>query len=329
MVRASERLRVRSLTYIYPGARRAALRDVSFEVLPGRTLAVVGPSGAGKSTLLRAISGLEPISEGEVRLGARDLRPLAPQDRRIALVFQRDALFDHMSVRANLRFALRADAPAGRIETLATLFDVRHHLDRMPAVLSGGERGRVSIVRALLSDPDVLLLDEPFAHLDPELRARVRNELVGVREHFAGPIVYVTHDHAEAMATADELLILVDGAVEDSGDPQRVYDAPRTVRVASFLGDRPMNLLGGVRGAAIAGIRPEHVRIDGGGELAGVVLRRERTGADAYVYARTPAGTVVARVAPELNVRTGDEVRLSFDEQHLRLFDAVSGATLA
>ena len=329
MARASECLRVRSLTFSYRRAPRAALRDVSFDVLPGRTLAVVGPSGAGKSTLLRAVSGLETISGGEIALGARDVRTLPPQERRIALVFQNDALFDHMCVRENLRFALRRNAPAARIETLADLFDIRQHLDRRPHALSGGERQRVSIVRALLSDPDVLLLDEPLAHLDPELRARVRNELVGVREHFGGPIVYVTHDHAEAMAVADELLVLIDGAVEDRGDPQRVYDAPRSIRVASFFGDRPMNLLAGLRGATVAGIRPEHVRIDDGGELAGTILRKERTGADAYLYALTAAGTVVARISPELNVRPGDEVRLSFDEPHVRLFDSASGATIA
>ncbi|HEV7180224.1 MAG TPA: ABC transporter ATP-binding protein [Candidatus Baltobacteraceae bacterium] len=319
-------LRVDHLHVSYPRARRNALRDVSFSVQPGRTLAVVGPSGAGKSTLLRTIAGLIHAQQGTIAVGDRDVAALPPQARAIALVFQTDALFTRMSVRSNLRFALREGRTGEeRVTALADALDIAEHLERMPSSLSGGERQRVAIARALLSDPCVLLLDEPLAHLDPELRTRVRNELIGVRERFNGPIVYVTHDHAEALSIADELLVLIDGAVEDAGDPQRVYDAPRTARVAAFLGERAMNVLDAAPGDVVMGIRPEHVRVDPEGTLRGFVERREPTGADSYLYVRTELGVVCVRVAPSFECRIRDEVALAFDERYVRRFDRASG----
>ena len=160
-------------------------------------------------------------------------------------------------------------------------------LDRRPRELSGGERQRASMARALLSDPLALLMDEPLAHLDPALRRTVRDEVVGLRERFPGPIVYVTHDHAEAMSVGDQLAVLIDGRIEDAGDPAGVYDSPRTIGVARFLGDRPMNVLDG---DPLLGIRPEHVRVVADAELRGHVTRREPTGADAYVVVETPRG---------------------------------------
>lgn len=328
MERASESLRVTDITHRYHSAGRAALSGVSFFVPPGRTLAIIGPSGAGKSTLLRTIAGLNEPSSGEIVLGSRDVRTLPVQERRIALVFQTDALFAHMNVRANLRFALRSRSRAADVESLAVHFELEKHLDRMPGTLSGGERQRVAIVRALLSEPAALLLDEPLAHLDPELRARVRNELISVRDWFDGPIVYVTHDHAEALAIADELLVLIDGAVEDSGDAQRVYDAPRTLRSASFLGERPMNLIVGLDDNVVTGVRPEHVRVDPGGAIAGCVTRRELTGPDAYLHVRTALGNVVARVGAADEHRAGAPVRLAFDERDVRRFDPASGVAI-
>ncbi len=320
-------LEVRDLVVHYSGSKTRAVNDVAFSVERRRTLAIVGPSGAGKTTLLRAIAGLTRVESGSVSLGERDLNGIVAQDRRIAMVFQSDALFPHLSVRQNLTFALRDRSRTSTVEELARSLEIAHHLDRKPGVLSGGERQRVSIARAVLSEPAVLLLDEPLAHLDPELRARVRNELLGVRERFEGPIVYVTHDHAEALAIADELLVLMNGAVEDAGDPQRVYDAPATVRSAAFLGERPMNIL--ERDAdTVLGIRPEHIRIADSGALEGVVFRRELTGADAYLYVRTSAGTVVSRVSASTNVSMGDRVSLAFDEKHVRKFDRASGKTL-
>lgn len=322
-------LRARDLVVSYGSDGKRALDGVSIDVPAGRTLAVVGPSGAGKSTLLRAIAGLQPLRSGEVTLDGKSLAGEPPQARRIALVFQDDALFANMTVRGNLRFALRSPsrgAEAAIAET-ATALHVAPLLDRRPRELSGGERQRASMARALLSDPVALLMDEPLAHLDPSLRRSVRDEVLGVRERFPGPIVYVTHDHAEAMGVGDELAVLMNGRIEDRGEPQRLYDAPRTIGVARFLGDPPMNLLND--GAQIIGIRPEHVRVVAGGELRGRIARRGSTGADAFLRVETARGEITVRVPAATAAQPRDEIELALPPECVRRFDAASGVAIA
>ncbi len=321
-------LSTHELTVRYPRAAGRALDEVTLEVRAGEILAIVGPSGAGKTTLLRAVAGLLAPASGDVRLDGRSVAKLAPQARRIAIVFQDDALFTNMTVRRNLEFALRersATARARVAETAAALH-VGDRLERRPRQLSGGERQRAAIARALLSDPLALLLDEPLAHLDPSLRRSVRDEVLGVRQRFGGPILYVTHDHAEAMSVGDELAVLVDGRIEDAGAPQRVYESPRTLGVARFLGDRPMNVL---QGEPLLAIRPEHVRLGGRDDLRGRIVRRESTGADAYVAVETARGTVLVRLRSGEPAALGDEVALELPAQHVRRFDAASGRAVA
>ncbi|HET9030627.1 MAG TPA: ABC transporter ATP-binding protein [Candidatus Aquilonibacter sp.] len=303
-------LDVRDLVVSHPRMTLPAIDRVSAHVAPGRTLAVVGPSGAGKSTLLRAICGLLPISSGDVIIGGRSVVREAPQQRRAAMVFAHDALVRTMTIRQNLRMVARAVLHAARIEEVAAALDIGRHLDSYPTSLSTGERQRASIARALLSDPDVLLLDEPLAPLDPDLRIRVRDEIVHVRERFAGPIIFVTHDHADAMAVADDLLVLIDGRMHDGGDPQRVYDRPKTVGVARLFGSRPMNLIPGRAfgwNDGIAGFRPERARLAlDGGVFRGAVERVERTGADLYVHLTTEYGRVAVRIATAQTLPAGE-----------------------
>jgi ABC-type sugar transport system ATPase subunit len=321
-------LSARDLVVSYARARLPALDRASIEVPAGETLAVVGPSGAGKTTLLRALAGLLRPQSGDVRLNGKSIADVPPQLRRMALVFQDDALFGNMTVRGNLRFALRdhRNVDDERVLQTAEALHVADKLDRRPRELSGGERQRASIARALLSDPLALLLDEPLAHLDPALRRSVRDEVIGVRERFSGPIVYVTHDHAEAMGIGDALAVIIDGQIEDSGAPQRVYDHPRTIGVARFLGDRPMNLL--VDDSTLLGIRPENVLLRADGALRGRVVRRESTGADAYLHVDTPRGGITVRVPVTVTCDPGDDVGLEFPSEFVRRFSRDTGRAL-
>jgi multiple sugar transport system ATP-binding protein len=320
-------LGVANLIVAYPKSARRAIDGVTLRVEAGRTLAIVGPSGAGKSTLLRAIAGLIEPQSGTIRLGARSLRELPPQQRFVAVVFQDDALFARMNVRANLRFALRQPRDGdARVASAAAAMHVEPLLDRRPGALSGGERQRVAVARALLSDPQALLLDEPLAHLDPSLRGHVRDEILGVRSRFLGPILYVTHDHAEAMIAGDELAVLIDGRIEDSGDPQRVFDRPRTVAVARALGERAMNLL--TTNDGVVGIRPEYVRVATESDVQGTIIRRESTGPDAYVRVDTNIGEVSVRLPHESDGRVGERIGLVFPPQHVRRFDPATGVAI-
>lgn len=317
------------LVFYYAGLARRSLDGVCIDVAQGTTLAVVGPSGAGKTTLLRVIAGLLRPRAGDVRLFGESVLAKPPQERRIALVAQDDALFANMTVRENLRFALRRrrERNDARVGETAAALHVEKHLDRRPRQLSGGERQRASIARALLSDPLALLLDEPLAHLDPGLRRSVRDEVIGVRQWFSGPILDVTHDHVEAMSVGDLLAVLVDGRIEDVGEPQRVYDCPQTLTVARFLGERPMNLF--EQHGAIVGIRAEHIRVVTDGMLRGRVARRETTGADAYLEVATERGSLIVRVAASNGARSGDCIALDLPAAWLRRFDVTTGQAIA
>jgi multiple sugar transport system ATP-binding protein len=307
------------------------LDAVSFDVAPGRTLAIVGPSGAGKTSLLRAIAGLARAS-GTIAIGARRLETLVPQDRRVALVFAKDALLEHRTIRENIRFGMRSPVEDRRIDELALALDIERHLPRRPRDLSTGERQRAAIARAVLADPEVLLLDEPLAPLDPQLRARVRDELLAVRTRFAGPMIVVTHDHLDAMTVAHELAVLIDGRLEDCGEPQRVYDAPATLKAAMFLGVRPMNALDGAAlgesASVIVGIRPERMYLRDDGMLSGTVERIERTGADAYMALQTNAGRALVRIDPSEIPQAGARIRAGWRPEDVRRYDRDSGRAL-
>ena len=231
------------------GARKrfdsvAALDGVSFDLGPHELLALVGPSGCGKSTLLRAVAGLVPLERGRIELNGVTVddgrRHVPPEHRRVGLVFQEHALFPHLRVADNVGFGVR-DAPrrevTRRVDEVLELVELSGHRDRYPHELSGGERQRVALARALAPRPTLMLLDEPFASLDPNLRGQLRNDVVAVLRTTGTPAVFVTHEQTEALAVGDRIAVMRTGRIEHLADPDSVFHRPANRFVGAFMGD--------------------------------------------------------------------------------------------
>jgi multiple sugar transport system ATP-binding protein len=225
-----------------------AVDDVSLRIADGEFIALVGPSGCGKSTLLRCLAGLEDVTDGRITIGGRDVTDLAPRHRDIAMVFQSYALYPHMTVRQNLGYGLkvrrtpRAEA-ARRVEEVAELLGLTDLLDRRPAQLSGGQRQRVSMGRAIVREPQAFLMDEPLSNLDAKLRVGMRASLARLHGRLGTTTVYVTHDQVEAMTLGQRVAVMRDGRILQVDAPQRLYERPRDVFVAGFIGSPAMNLV--------------------------------------------------------------------------------------
>jgi len=311
-----------------------ALHDVSLSAAPGELVVVVGPSGSGKSTLLRCVAGLEEPDIGRVFVGDRDVTAMEPGERDVAMVFQDYALYPHLDARTNIAFPLLArktpsaeiDARVGRA---AEMLDIGDVLDRRPGELSGGERRRVALARAVVREPAAFLMDEPLASLDVALRRRVQIEIRELQARAGVTTVYVTHDQVEAMMLAHRLVVLRDGRVEQIGAPLDVYDHPTNVFVARFLGRSPMNLLPADLigrsdpGVSQIGVRPERLRIvePGTGVLDGRVVAFDEFG-DEIVIEVDASGHRVLVQSPRLGApEAAAEVGLKFDEADVHGFD--------
>ncbi|MDP9797546.1 multiple sugar transport system ATP-binding protein [Catenuloplanes nepalensis] len=223
-----------------------AVEDLSLEIADGELVVFVGPTGCGKSTVLRLVAGLETPTAGHVRFGGRIVDQLRTRDRNVAMVFQHYALYPHLTVAQNIGFPLRsAPGVSELVARAAARLGLSDVLDRRPAQLSGGERQLVAMARALVRQPRVFLLDEPLAHLDAGLRAELRGEVAATARRIGVTTLYVTHDQAEALAVADRVAVLRDGALQQVGTPAEVYDDPASVFVAAFLGAPRANLFEG------------------------------------------------------------------------------------
>ncbi len=234
------------LSKIY-GNDFTAVRDLNLEVAEGEFMVLVGPSGCGKTTALRMIAGLEEITSGEIRIGGKVVNELAPRDRDIAMVFQNYALYPHKSVYENLAFGLRMrKVPKAeqkqRVEEIARILGLGDMLQRRPAQLSGGQRQRVAMGRAIVREPKAFLMDEPLSNLDAKLRVQMRAEIARIQQALKVTTVYVTHDQVEAMTMGHRVAVMRDGELQQVETPQRLYDAPANLFVASFVGSPPMNL---------------------------------------------------------------------------------------
>src|SRR6186713_482081 len=226
----------------------SVIHGVDISIGDGEFVVLVGPSGCGKSTLLRMIAGLENITAGEIRIGERVVNHVPPKERDVAMVFQNYALYPHMTVADNMAFSMKLrGAPKNeideRVNRAAAILGLSQLLQRFPRQLSGGQRQRVAMGRAIVRDPQVFLFDEPLSNLDAKLRVAMRVEIRELHQRLKATTIYVTHDQIEAMTMADKIVAMHDGIVEQVGTPLELFDRPRNVFVAAFIGSPSMNLL--------------------------------------------------------------------------------------
>ena len=226
------------------------VEDFSLEVDDGELLVLVGGSGSGKSTILRMVAGLDTVTSGTIRIGDRDITPLAPRDRDVAMVFQDYALYPHLSVRDNLSLGLRMRniakvEIARRVDWASGMLGIDALLDRKPKQLSGGQRQRVAMGRAMVREPAAFLFDEPLSNLDAGLRAQMRIEIGGLQRRLRTTTIYVTHDQVEAMTLGDRIVVLAAGRIQQVGHPIDLYRTPANRFVAGFIGTPPMNFVDG------------------------------------------------------------------------------------
>ncbi|MBP0969463.1 MAG: sn-glycerol-3-phosphate ABC transporter ATP-binding protein UgpC [Oscillospiraceae bacterium] len=350
-----------------------AVDDFNLEIADKEFVVLVGPSGCGKSTTLRMIAGLEDITRGELYIGDRLVNEVSPRDRDIAMVFQNYALYPHMSVRQNLEYPLKLrktpkDEMNKRVEEAAEILGITPYLDRKPRNLSGGQRQRVAIGRAIVREPQVLLMDEPLSNLDAKLRNQMRAEIIKLRSRINTTFVYVTHDQTEAMTLGDRIVIMKDGEVQQIGTPQEVFNKPVNTFVATFIGTPQMNMFSGrlvkdadgkyavkVGGATVTlsddkqrnlaerntpeqdvtvGIRPEHITLDGpeGTDVTGKVDVSEMMGSSIHLHVAAE-GTDCIIIVPTLDLgerdlSAGSEVRFTFAPNAVHVFSPETGMNL-
>jgi len=235
------------ITKRYPDGFEA-VKHMDLDVPDSEFIILVGPSGCGKSTALRMIAGLEDITDGELKIGGEVVNDRAPKDRDIAMVFQNYALYPHMTVGENMGFALKLahvdkQEIAQKVNEAAKTLDLTQHLDRKPANLSGGQRQRVAMGRAIVRDPKAFLMDEPLSNLDAKLRVQMRTEVSRIQKRLGTTTVYVTHDQTEAMTLGDRVAVMRSVELQQVGKPQELYEHPRNIFVAGFIGSPAMNFM--------------------------------------------------------------------------------------
>jgi multiple sugar transport system ATP-binding protein len=325
----------------------ATLDRISLSVARGELLVIVGPSGCGKSTTLRLVAGLEHPDGGEITIAGRSMEGVAPQDRDVAMVFQGYALYPQMTARQILEFPLkmrRVDPVARKraVDEAASLLRIEKLLDRRPGEMSGGERQRVAMGRAIVRKPRVFLFDEPLSNLDASLRGDIRLEIGQLVRRLGATALYVTHDHVEAMTLADRIAVMRAGKILQVATPREIYERPATSFVGGFLGSPRMNLLAARAedGVVVAGpfrlprpagklperlelgVRPEHVTVGGESGAPGEVLAVEPLGAETHLVVRVGEHDLRAQARGFATYRRGDSIRVSIETGRAMVFDA-------
>ena len=330
-----------------------AVHDFNLDIKDKEFIVFVGPSGCGKSTTLRMVAGLEDISGGTVEIDGEVVNDLQPKDRGIAMVFQNYALYPHMSVYDNIAFSLRLqkvpeDVIFEKVTNAAEILGITDYLMRKPRALSGGQRQRVAIGRAMVRDSKVFLMDEPLSNLDAKLRNQMRAEIILLRQKLNTTFIYVTHDQTEAMTLGDRIVIMKDGYIQQVGTPQEVFETPRNLFVAGFIGSPQMNFLkaklvkDGSRYAAelygikvplsdakcatlakkgvgtqdvILGVRPEHTQLvfdDTPNTIEGVLRVNEMMGSELHLHVDLKDNTSVILRIPTLELTEAQRAGLAY-----------------
>ncbi|MCR9125416.1 MAG: ABC transporter ATP-binding protein [Rhodobacteraceae bacterium] len=337
-----------------------AVQASSFTIEDGEFFMLLGPSGCGKTTTLRMIAGLELPTSGEIYIDGEEVGQKPASQRDIAFVFQMFALYPHMNVRRNISYPLvsqgmgRAEVKA-RVAEVARILGIEDILDRPVGGLSGGDRQRVALGRAIVRRPKAFMMDEPLGALDAEFREHMSEELRALHDRMGATTVYVTHDQLEAMQMGDKIVVMNHGVVEQFGTPQDIYDKPATMFVADFIGAPAMNLMRfdgevapgatsllydgaevavprmreGRRGALALGVRPEHVHLDDAAPHRGRIAAVEYLGTTQILTLETATGALKLRAPAAQVARVGETVGLRFNGRTLSVFDARSGAALA
>jgi len=343
-----------------------AVDDLSVEIEDGEFIALLGPSGCGKTTTLLMIAGIYKPTAGIIRFGDRVVNHLHPRDRRIGMVFQSYALYPHMTVYENITFPLslmkvpKAEMKE-RAQKVAELVQISELMDRKPGQLSGGQQQRVALSRALVKEPDILLLDEPLSNLDAKLRLTMRAEIKRLQKELGITSIFVTHDQVEAMTMADRIALLRDGRLQTYDTPDQLYDHPRNLFVAGFIGSPPMNFVpmelessdgeyilrhpnmsvrlpaekGRLaaehtsRREVILGIRPEDVSLNLEGKgVPGDIYVTEPLGRDMLVHLHVGEIELSALLSPDFPGKMGDRVWLNLNTDKIHLFDSETEESL-
>jgi multiple sugar transport system ATP-binding protein len=337
-----------------------AVEDSNFTIENGSFFALLGPSGCGKTTTLRMIAGLELPTGGRILLDGEDVTFRRAAARDIAFVFQLFALYPHMNVEQNIGFPLKCQgmprrAVRERVDETARLLRIEHLLSSKTSKLSGGDRQRVALGRAMVRRPKAFLMDEPLGALDAEFRQLMCGELRELHDRIAATTIYVTHDQHEAMSMADRIAVMNAGRIEQIGSPQEIYDRPASMFVADFIGSPPMNFLlfesglqAGDRtvkfrdasisvpeiheeraaGPLVLGVRPEHIMFADSAPMRGRVFGAEYLGTTQIVTVEIEQGRIKARMSSRIPVQVGETVSLAFRSERLALFDAQTGSAI-